>query len=166
VLCLAEGEGRNAVHLATLGHRVTAVDSSARGLEKTRALAAQRQVSVETVLADLADHDPGAGTFDGVVSIWCHLPPELRALVHARVLRALRPGGVLVLEHYHPRQLGYGTGGPKDAALLLTLAELQRDFASLEPLHALEGERLVKEGAGHAGRSFVTQFVGRKPAPA
>jgi SAM-dependent methyltransferase len=162
VLCLAEGEGRNAVFLAGLGHPVTAVDSSAQGLAKTRQLARQRGVEVETVLADLADWDPGPDSHDAVVSIWCHLPPELRRVVHARVLRCLRPGGVLVLEHYHPRQLGYGTGGPRDAALLLTLAELERDFATLEVRYALEGERVVKEGTGHSGRSFVTQFVAQR----
>lgn len=162
VLCLAEGEGRNAVYLAQRGFRPTAVDGSARGLTKARALAAQRGVAVETVHADLQQYEPGEAAWEGVVSIWCHLPPALRQLLHPRVLRALAPGGVLVLEHYHPRQLGYGTGGPKDPALLLTLEELRRDFAALEELHAFEGERQVKEGAGHDGPSFVTQFVARK----
>ena len=35
-LCIAEGEGRNAVFLAEHGHDVVAVDSSAVGLEKAR----------------------------------------------------------------------------------------------------------------------------------
>lgn len=35
-LCLAEGEGRNAVHLAQLGHRVLAQDLSAVGLARPR----------------------------------------------------------------------------------------------------------------------------------
>jgi SAM-dependent methyltransferase len=162
VLCLAEGEGRNAVHLAQRGFRPTAVDGSATGLAKARALAAQRGVVVQTVHADLQVHEPGEAAWEGVVSIWCHLPPALRQLLHPRVLRALKPGGVLVLEHYHPRQLGYGTGGPKDPAMLLTLEELRRDFGALEELHAFEGERVVHEGAGHDGASFVTQFVARR----
>src|ERR1035438_9822971 len=56
VLCLAEGEGRNAVHLATLGHRVTALDQSEVGLAKARRLAAARGVEIETVATDLADY--------------------------------------------------------------------------------------------------------------
>jgi SAM-dependent methyltransferase len=162
VLCLAEGEGRNAVFLAGLGHRVTGVDGSPVGLEKARALAAERKVSIETVQADLADFELGVEAWDAVVSIWCHLSLELRTQLHRRIAAALRPGGVVLFEHYHPRQLGYGTGGPKDVALLLTLDELRRDFAALEALHTLEGERLVKEGTGHGGRSFVTQFVARR----
>lgn len=39
ILCIAEGEGRNAVWLAELGFKVTAVDASEVGLAKGRALA-------------------------------------------------------------------------------------------------------------------------------
>jgi hypothetical protein len=41
-LFLAEGEGRNAVHAASLGHEVVAVDSSSEGRRKALALAAER----------------------------------------------------------------------------------------------------------------------------
>ena len=53
VLCLAEGEGRNAVYLATLGHRVTAVDQSEVGLAKAQRLAKARGVEIETLVTDL-----------------------------------------------------------------------------------------------------------------
>ena len=46
VLCLGEGEGRNAVFLAERGCRVTSVDASSVGLEKTRRLAESRSVTV------------------------------------------------------------------------------------------------------------------------
>ncbi len=164
VLCLAEGEGRNAVFLAGLGHRVTGVDGSAKGLEKARQLAEARGVGLTTVQADLEDYQLGTEAWDGVVSIWCHLPPALRKVVHPRIVQGLRPGGVLLLEHYHPKQLGYGTGGPKDVGMLMTLAELRADFAALEELHGAELERTVVEGAGHGGPSFVTQFIARKRA--
>jgi SAM-dependent methyltransferase len=162
VLCLAEGEGRNAVFLAQRGFQVTGVDSSRVGLEKAQRLARERGVSLETIVADLRDFELGEARWDAIVSIWCHLPPDLRAGLHPRLLAALAPGGVLLLEHYHPRQLEYRTGGPPDATLLVTRDELQRDFASLKVLHAFEGEREIHEGTGHAGRSFVTQFLARR----
>jgi len=56
VLCLAEGEGRNAVYLAKSGHRVTAVDQSAMGLAKALRLAAASGVVIETVHADLESY--------------------------------------------------------------------------------------------------------------
>jgi SAM-dependent methyltransferase len=163
VLCLADGEGRNGVHLASLGLRVTAVDSSSVGLEKARRLAAERQVPLDTLVADLAAWDLGVDRWDAVVSIWAHLPPEIRATLHPRIARAIRPGGVLLMEHYHPKQISYGTGGPPDPTMMLTLAELERDFAPWEHPHVFEGERDVQEGAGHGGLSYVTQAILRKP---
>jgi SAM-dependent methyltransferase len=163
VLCLAEGEGRNAVFLAERGFAVTGVDASERGLTKAQQLAHDRGVTISTVVADLNDFDLGVEQWDAVVSIWCHVPSALRLRLHPKIVAALRPGGVLVLEHYHPRQLSYGTGGPPDADFLLTRAELERDFRSLSVLHAFEGEREVHEGDGHSGLSFVTQFIAQRP---
>lgn len=162
VLCLAEGEGRNAVFLAGRGFAVTAVDGSAVGLEKARALAAERQVAIRTVHADLADYVIEPGAWAGIVSIWCHLPAPLRERVHQSAAAGLRPGGVLVLEAYTPAQLAHGTGGPKVPELLYDLELLKRDFAGLELGHAVELERDIHEGKYHAGKSAVVQLVARR----
>jgi len=163
VLCLAEGEGRNAVHLARLGYPVTAVDQSAAGLEKAKLLAAQAGVPLSVCVADLTDFPISPDAWSGIVSIFCHLPPVLRRDVHARVVAGLRPGGVFVLEAYHPTQLAFGTGGPKDANLLMTLGLLRSELHGLEFLHARECEREVVEGSGHTGRAAVVQMVARRP---
>ncbi|MEB3298786.1 MAG: class I SAM-dependent methyltransferase [Candidatus Sericytochromatia bacterium] len=163
VLCLAEGEGRNAVFLAGLGHLVTAVDGSAVGLEKADRLARERGVTIECVQADLATWPMGQEDWDAIVSIWAHVLPDLRASVDAAVREGVRSGGLLVLEHYHPRQLEYGTGGPPDARMMTTLDQLRESFAGWDAYHAWEGERLVQEGKGHRGASYVTQVVLRRP---
>jgi SAM-dependent methyltransferase len=163
ILCLADGEGRNGVFLASRGMRVTAVDSSAVGLAKAERLAADRGVALTTAVADLSVWDVGEARWDGVVSIWAHLPAPIRAELQPRLARALRPGGVLLLEHYHPRQVGYGTGGPADPTMMLTLAELDAAFAGWTRLHTFEGERIVIEGSGHGGNSYVTQAILQKP---
>lgn len=163
VLCLAEGEGRNAVHLASLGHRVVAVDQSRVGLEKARRLAAERGVTVDTVTMDLAELAMEPGGWDAIVSVWCHLPPGLRREVHGRVVRGLRPGGVLILEAYTPRQLDYGTGGPPDPARLMTLKGLRDELAGLEFEVGREGEREIHEGRLHNGPSHTVQVVARHP---
>ena len=163
ILCLAEGEGRNAVFLASLGHRVTAVDGSAVGLAKAARLAASRGTAIETVVADLETWDLGDARWDAVVSIWCHGPPAFRAGLHPKIARALRPGGVLILEHYHPSQVGRGTGGPPDPTWMPTLEELRASFPGWAEEHAVERERDVREGAGHAGPSAVVQVVLRRP---
>jgi SAM-dependent methyltransferase len=160
VLCLAEGEGRNAVHLATLGHNVTAVDQSATGLAKARRQAAARGVAITTVVADLAGFSIEPGAWSGVVTTFGHLPPELRRAVFAAAVRGLRPGGVFLLEAYTPAQLAYDTGGPKDATLLMTAAALREELAGLrfDVLHEIE--RHVVEGPGHTGRAAVVQVCG------
>lgn len=162
VLCLAAGEGRNAVFLAEQGHAVTAVDISPVGLEKTRALAEKRGVQVETVRADLGAFDPGEGVWDGITAISCHLPPDARAQLFGRLARALRPGGVFLVEGYTPAQLGRGTGGPPSAAFMLSAAVLRRDAPGLTWTHLEEMEREVVEGRNHTGMAAVVQGIGRR----
>ena len=163
VISLGEGEGRNAVYLARLGHRVTAVDGSAVGLAKARTLAEQSGVELQTVVADLADFDLGVARWDGVVSIWCHTPSALRTRLHRAVVAALRPGGVLLLESYTPRQLELRTGGPPLADMMMTLAGAREELAGLELLQAEEKVREVHEGKYHSGTSAVLQVIARKP---
>jgi SAM-dependent methyltransferase len=163
LLCLAEGEGRNAVFLAGLGFRVTGVDASAVGLAKARKLAEQHGVEIETIVADLGAFDLGVERWDGIVSIWCHTPSALRARLHRAVVGALRPGGVLLLESYTPDQLSYKTGGPPNADLTMTLAAVRDELAGLELLQAEEKLREVHEGKYHDGLSAVLQVVARKP---
>lgn len=162
VLCLAEGEGRNAVFLATRGHAVTATDLSATGLAKARALAAQRGVDLTTEVGDLTTYAIAPGAWSGVVAIFMHLPPELRRDVLARAAAGLRPSGVFVMEAYTPAQLAFGTGGPKDPALTPTLAQLRAELPGLEFEIGRELERDVHEGGGHTGRSAVVQVLARR----
>jgi SAM-dependent methyltransferase len=162
VLCLAEGEGRNAVHLAILGHRVTAVDQSEAGLAKARQLATARGVEIETVLADLGNFTIEPGVWAGIIATFAHLPPAIRRQVHAQAVRGLRPGGVFVLEAYTPEQLAFDTGGPKSPDLLMTLAGLRDELAGLELLVGREVERVVIEGDGHTGRGAVVQILARR----
>jgi SAM-dependent methyltransferase len=163
ILCLAEGEGRNAVFLAQHGFRVTGVDSSAVGLEKARKLAEEHGVHIRTVVADLGNFDLGVGRWDGIVSIWCHTPVDLRVRLHRSVVAALRPGGVLLLESYTPNQLEHKTGGPPTAELMMTLAAVREELAGLELLQAEEKLREIHEGKYHDGLSAVLQVVARKP---
>lgn len=162
-LCLAEGEGRNAVYLAGLGHEVLAVDASAVGLEKARRLAEDNGVAISTVVADLADFVIDPGAFAGAISIFCHLPGDVRRRVHRRVVVGLEPGGILLLEAYTPAQLDLGTGGPRDPAMLMTLTDLEKELDGLEFIEAREFERDIVEGSLHSGRGAVVQIVGRKP---
>lgn len=162
VLCLAEGQGRNAVYLASLGHQVLAVDQSPIGLKRAQELAAARGVSIATQVADLASFHITPGAWAGIVAIFSHLPRELRARVFAAAVKGLAPGGAFVLEAYTPKQLEYGTGGPRDVSMLMSLAALRAELAGLRIEHGLETEREIHEGIHHQGRSAVVQILGFK----
>ena len=162
VLSLGEGEGRNAVFLAARGFEVVALDASAVGLAKAERLARERGERLTTVQADLSDYVIEHDAWDGIVSIWCHLPRAVRARVCGEVVAALRPGGVFLLEAYTPAQLEFRTGGPKTVDLLPTLEALRAELAGLEFDLAVERERDVHEGRAHDGRSAVVQIVARQ----
>jgi SAM-dependent methyltransferase len=165
VLVPGDGEGRNGVWLAQQGHRVTAVDASAVGLQKARELAATQGVTVTTELADLGDWSPVPASVDAVVLIYTHLPGTIRQGAHRRLAQGLRPGGWLLLEAFHPAQLAHSSGGPKDADMLYTPELLDADFAGLlAPVLAWHGETTLSEGPGHQGLAQVTRWVGQRLA--
>jgi SAM-dependent methyltransferase len=162
VLCLAEGEGRNAVYLAGLGHEVTAVDASTVGLEKAESLARARGLHIETVNADLADVSIEPTGWQGIVSVFCHLPPVVRAALHERCLRGLAAGGVFILEGFAPRQLELRTGGPKSRELLMELEIIRQELPGLRFEIAREIERELAEGKYHNGIAAVVQLLAVK----
>ncbi len=163
VLCLAEGQGRNAVFLAQQGHAVTAMDQSPVGLARAAALARARGVGITTVVADLADFAIAPGAWSGIVSVFVHLAPALRRDVHRRAVAGLAPGGVFVFEAYGPRQLEFRTGGPEDPERLAPVATLVDELAGLEFDVAHEIERDVIEGRYHTGRASTVQILARRP---
>jgi SAM-dependent methyltransferase len=161
VLLLAEGEGRNAVFLAKQGFTVTAVDISSVGLKKAEKLARDNHVNIEVICADLETFDLGESKWDGIVSIYCHLPAEIRRSLYQRIERALKPSGVFFFEGYRPEQLKYKTGGPPVAAMMTSKETLMEELPNLEFSYIKELDRLVNEGTKHNGMGAVTQAIGR-----
>jgi cyclopropane fatty-acyl-phospholipid synthase-like methyltransferase len=164
VLSLAEGEGRNAVFLASLGLKVHGVDGSDVGLAKAQALARSKGVEIQTEVTDLGMFEPEANHYGSVVSISAHLPSAVREKLYPLVERCLRPGGLIFLEAYSENQLARDTGGPKDSDMLMTRAKIEREFPNCEPILLRELEREVCEGTYHTGVASVVQFIGRKKA--
>lgn len=165
VLCLAEGEGRNAVFLAQQGYQVTATDMSEVGLNKALKLARDRGVDIITQVADLADYEFGEAKWDGIVAIWAHLPTAVRQYVHAQIAPALKPNGVFILEAYTEQQLTMdAVGGPPatQQERFGSLAVLRAELAELEEITGIEKQRMISEGKRHQGLSAVVQFIAKK----
>lgn len=163
-LVIGDGEGRNGTWLAQKGHQVTSVDLSPKGVEKAKALAAEREVTIDAHAADLAEwiDDPAAqGPWDAIVWIFVHLEPELRHRVAEALAPRLAPQGRLVMEVYTPAQLQLGTGGPPREELLLTRPQVEQDWPSLD-LDVRIVERRIFEGRGHQGLGSVLQVLGQR----
>lgn len=163
VLSLGEGEGRNAVFMAEHGCIVSAVDSSRVGLTKAEKLAKARGVVLKIIHSDLAHIEIEPGAWDAIVSIFCHVPSQLRIELHRKVVAGLRPGGVFVLEAYTPHQLTLNTGGPQDIDMTMSLKQLESELSGLVFEHAQELEREVVEGKFHTGKGAVVQLIAHKP---
>ncbi|WP_417683422.1 SAM-dependent methyltransferase [Pseudidiomarina aquimaris] len=163
ILCVADGEGRNSVYLAELGANVCAMDISSVGLAKANKLAEQRGVSIQTEVVDLTQAELPQNHYDGIVAIFCHLPGQGRAHLYEQIIASLKPGGFFLLEGYTVAQLGRGTGGPDNADLMVSKAELERVFKGFELQISQELERDLHEGDRHNGRGAVCQFIARKP---
>jgi len=162
VLSLAEGEGRNAVYLASLGLKVHGVDSSDVGLAKAQSLARSRGVEIQTEVADLANFKPKANEYGSVVSISAHLPGTIRNRLYPLIEQCLTPGGIIILEAYAADQLNRDTGGPRDPDMLMSIAKIHHEFPNMEPNLLRELEREVREGKFHTGMASVVQFIGKK----
>jgi SAM-dependent methyltransferase len=164
VLAVADGEGRNGVWLARQGLDVLSIDFSPAAQTKARALAAEYQVAITFVEADVHSWPYPDEAFDVVVEIFTQFstPPE-RERKWAGMRRALKHGGLLIVEGYTPKQLDYGTGGPKQIENLYTRDMLERAFGDLDDVDIVEEERELHEGAGHSGMSAFIGLTARKP---
>ena len=162
-LAIADGEGRNGVWLAQHGCEVSSVDYSQAGVKKSQALAAELGVSINAICADLNDWSWPVNEYDLAISIFAHFPPDMRKTVHKKLIDALKPGGTLILEAYHPTQLEYKTGGPQVAEMMYDVATLKADFAGNEILQLEDLVAEVSEGKYHFGQGAVTRLVLKKP---
>ncbi|GAA4184584.1 SAM-dependent methyltransferase [Shinella granuli] len=162
-LAVADGEGRNGVWLAERGLDVVSIDASTVGLAKARELARRRGVTLETVLADLAEWEWEPEAYDLVVAIFVQFaPPELRRIMFEGFHTCLRPGGLLIMQGYRVEQLGYGTGGPPHADHLYTQDLLIRSFGHWEIRHLRAHDSAIEEGVGHSGMSALIDLVAEK----
>ena len=162
-LAVADGEGRNGVWLVEQGLKVLSVDSSAVAASKADTLAQQRGVKLDFEVADLLNWKWVENRYDVVVAIFVQFAtPGQRTQLFASIKKCLKPGGLLLLQGYTPRQLEYGTGGPPVAENMYTETLLREAFADMEILHLAEHDSAINEGSGHHGMSALIDMVARK----
>lgn len=164
VLAVADGEGRNGVWLARQGLEVTSTDFSPSAQAKAKKLAAEHNVSVNFVEADAHEWAYPEEAFDVVAEIFTQFStPDKRPKKWAGMRRALKRGGLLIIQGYTPKQLEYATGGPKNVEQLYTREMLEHAWGDFKDVKIVEEEREVQEGPGHSGMSAIIGLTARKP---
>ena len=159
-LAVADGQGRNGVWLAEQGLDVVSMDFSPTAQARARELAAARGVTIATEHVDLTHWTWPENVYDVIVVVFAQ--PLDRDTLFAGVRRALKPGGLLLLEGYTPRQLLYKTGGPADVERLYTRAQVESAFAGMSEVLINEYDAGIYEGDGHGGMSAVIDLVATK----
>jgi 2-polyprenyl-3-methyl-5-hydroxy-6-metoxy-1,4-benzoquinol methylase len=163
ILFPAEGEGRNAVFAASLGWETDAFDQSFEGQKKALKLATHKGVSINYYIQSLNDWNPEPDQYDCIALIFVHLPDGLRQQVHNAVVKALKPGGTLLLEAFTLNQLPRTSGGPKTAELLFLEEQVTSDFKDLIFAEFAETQTTLDEGPLHQGVADVIQLTAFKP---
>ena len=162
ILFPAEGEGRNAVFAAASGWQVDAFDQSEAGRQKALKLADKKSVKINYEISTIEDWQAGEVLYDCIVLIFVHLPPEMRIKFHAKMIAALKPGGVIIFEAFSKKQLTRESGGPKDPDLLYDANDIRQDFASMN-ITDFAGTRVnLEEGRLHKGLAEVVRLTAIK----
>lgn len=163
LLCLCEGEGRNAVYAAYSGWQVVATDFSEIAKEKAMTLAREKNVSLEYLVCDIVDYNFEKEKFDYVALIHCHFTPQIREEIFRKIIEAVRPGGGIIFEGFSTEQLGRNSGGPSEAEKLYTIEEVKRLLPDFEFEELYQTEFRMNEGLYHIGMANIIRFMAYKP---
>jgi len=158
VLCLGEGEGRNAIFLAKNGFDITAIDASDIGLEKLKNSAIQQNCSVKTECLDL-DSWKSMEKYDSIICSYLHLEEPLRQDVFKKVFNSLNIGGYFIAEFFSKSQINYKSGGPRVIELLYTVSDFNNIFPKDSLIYLSEDETILNEGDGHQGLASVIRVI-------
>ncbi len=162
VLCIGEGEGRNAVFLSRLGYKVTAIDFSIEAKKKAEELARKNKVSLDYQVYPIEDFYFGEKKWDAIISIFCHLSISIRGQAHKHIESALKTNGLFISQSYSPEQMKFKTGGPKDPSMLYSESLIQSDFTKFHWIRLEKVRSEILEGKGHTGLSSVINAIGLK----
>jgi len=160
VLCLGEGEGRNAIFLTKKGLHVEALDASDIGLRKLQSRALESDIAI-TIRHTLIENWEPAHKYDAIISTFMHLKREEQKDMFIKAIDALSENGYFIAEFFSVDQINFLSGGPKDTTLLYQIDELYQLFSTLPcTIHKLSQEIVtLDEGRGHKGEASVIKII-------
>jgi SAM-dependent methyltransferase len=161
ILLPAEGEGRNAVYAAKLGWEVVAFDQSEAGEKKAMQLAEATQTSISYRIEDAMDFNE-ANAFDLIFYGFFHVPPTVLQPVYDHLNTFVKPNGLILLEGFSTKNMGRGSGGPQNEAMLFTTSRVKSLLHDFKTLKVWEEEIILNEGPFHQGNACVIRAIGVK----
>lgn len=153
VLCLGEGEGRNAIFLAKRGFEVVAIDASDIGLKKLEQRAKEENLNIKTICMDLNNWE-ASQKYDVIIASYLHMYKNEREALFDKIDDSLALDGIFVGEFFSVNQLSYTSGGPKDAELLYTIEDFKSHYV-FSDAQVTEQITILDEGKGHQGEACV-----------
>jgi SAM-dependent methyltransferase len=161
VLCLGEGEGRNALFLAQHGYDILALDASDVGLNKLLQRCKLENLKVETKCIDINEWIPNE-KYGAILFTFMHLEiVELKKLLE-KIEKNLYDKGFLVVEVFSKKQINKNSGGPKDLNLLYGVDDFKENLKTLKILKLEETVVQLEEGNGHNGEASVIRLIAQK----
>ena len=165
VMCLGEGEGRNAIYLADKGMEVEALDISDIALKKLRRRAKESYLFIKTRHTLFEYWQPDTH-YDAVVCTYLHLPKHNQKMLFEKALMALNTNGYFIAELFSESQIHFSSGGPKNIALLYDLNDIL-DIVKTLPCKIIKLAQeviVLNEGDKHVGRASVIRIILQKLA--
>ena len=160
MLCLGEGEGRNAIFFAKEGFNVTAIDASDLGLEKLENMAIEENLDIKKVCMDLNLWEANE-KYDVIIASYLHMYKNEREELFKKIEDSLNSSGYFIGEFFSTKQLSYSSGGPKDLDLLYTTEDFTNYFEKCDK-KVTEEIVVLNEGIGHQGEACVIRVVIKK----
>jgi tellurite methyltransferase len=133
-LDLACGAGRNALYLAKIGWRVTAVDASHAAIDLLRRRSAGRAIELHTADLEAGGFRISPESYDLVFDFY-----YLQRNLFPHIRQGVRLGGVFTGAIHLPDKSG--SGPPRNPAFLLQPGELREAFAGWKILYYSESAR-------------------------
>ncbi len=160
LLCLGEGEGRNAIFFAQNGFEVSAIDASNLGLEKLQNRAIEEKLDIKTTCMDL-NFWKVLEKYDVIVASYLHVYKDEREELFKKIEDSLNTNGYFIAEFFSTKQVSFNSGGPKDLDLLYSLEDFSNYFNSCKK-NITEEIVVLDEGIGHRGEACVIRVVVQK----
>jgi SAM-dependent methyltransferase len=161
ILFVGDGEGRNSVYAASLGWEVDAIDISDVAKSKALKLADEYNVNINYFIGDAIDQNYKQNEYDAVAIIYFHVKKEDREKFEKKMIKALRPKGIIILLLYEQEHLNNSSGGPRSEELLYDLSDIAENFIDLE-FKVFAKEHFSRVKNNERQESTVIKFVGKK----